>query len=87
MNQMAAQSRLANSGIEAVATVVTLRDTGTQINLQPLTEVDLTVVPPGGIAFPATATVIGHAQLAVLAPGGTVRVRYDPAQPQTIAII
>ena len=87
MNQMAAQSRLAHSGAEATATVVALRDTGTQVNLQPVTEVDLTVVPLGALPFAATAPVFGQAQLAGLVPGGTVRVRYDPAEPGTIVII
>ncbi len=87
MQQMTQQSQLLVNGTPARATVTALRDTGTEINLQPVIEVDLTVFPDGGGApFPATATTQGHAQLATLTPGATVAVRYDPADPTTVTL-
>lgn len=86
MQQMTAQNQLAATGLVATATVNALRDTGTQINYQPVLEVDVTVFPAGGAPFPATATVNGHAILATLTPGSTVSVRYDPANPSIVAL-
>jgi len=86
MRQMAAQNELLVTGTPAEATVIALRDTGMEVNLQPVIEVDLTVFPAAGVAFPATATMQGHAQLATLSRGATVRVRYDPADPTIVAI-
>ncbi len=87
MNQMAAQSRLAQAGSDASAIVVALHDTRTQINLQPVMEVELTVMAPGRVPFAATATMIGHAQLGLLVPGAQVAVRYDDADPSTVVIV
>lgn len=86
MDAMTAQNQLLTSGTSAQATVTALRDTGMEVNLQPVIEVDLTVFPAAGPPFPATATTQGHAQLAALQPGTTVPVRYDPANPSTVAI-
>ncbi len=86
MQQMAAQNELLVNGTAADATVVALRDTGMEVNLQPVLEVDLTVFPAAGPPFAATTTTQGHAQLATLTPGSTVRVRYDPNDPTTVAI-
>ncbi|NND74498.1 MAG: hypothetical protein HKN44_05785 [Ilumatobacter sp.] len=86
MQQMTTQNQLAATGLVATATVNALRDTGTQINYQPVLEVDVTVLPDGGAPFPATATVNGHAILASLTPGSTVSVRYDPADPSVVAL-
>lgn len=87
MQQVSAQTRLLQTGTDASATVLAVRDTGTHVNHQPMLEVDLTVLAQGGLPFPATATVTGHAQLAVLRPGASVRVRYDPDGPATMDAI
>lgn len=86
MQQMTTQNNLMTNGTPAQATVVALRDTGMQVNLQPVMEVDLTVFPADGPPFPATATTQGHAQLAMLTPGTSVQVRYDPANRATVSI-
>jgi hypothetical protein len=86
MQQMTAQNELLARGTPAEATVVGMRDTGMQVNLQPVVEVDLTVFPAFSVAFAASATVQGHAQLSTLSPGSIVQVRYDPADPSTVVI-
>ena len=86
MQQMTAQSTVVTHGVPAQAVVVGLRDTGMLVNHQPVVEVDTTVLPTGGPAYPATASVHGHAPLAMLQPGTVVQVRYDPADPTTVAI-
>jgi len=85
MQQMSAQTTLLTSGTPAPATVTALRDTGTMINYQPVIEVDVTVIPPGGIPFPATGTMSGHAMIGAMQPGAQVQVRYDPANPGVVA--
>jgi hypothetical protein len=86
MQQMTAQANLASSGTAAAATVVGIRDTGTMVNYMPVVEVDVLVRPDGGVPWPATAVNVGHARLAGLAPGVSVTVRFDPADPSTVAL-
>lgn len=85
MQQQTAQMKLSASGTPATAIVNALRDTGALVNNQPMVEVDVTVMPPGGAPFPATMSVMGHAQLAGLQQGSTIDVVYDPAQPGVVA--
>jgi hypothetical protein len=86
MQQMTAQQRIASSGSSAPAKVIAVRDTGTMINYQPVVEVDVLVTPDGSVPWPATATSMGHARLAGLAPGASVTIRYDPADPSTVVL-
>ena len=86
MKQMTAQQRIASSGTSAPAKVVALRDTGSMVNYQPVVEVDVLVTPDGGVPWPATAVNMGHAGIAGLAPGVSVMVRYDPADPSTVVL-
>lgn len=87
MQRSAAQSRVLASGSAARATVVEVRDTRTVMNQLPLVEVDVLVIPDDGAPWPATVVNVGHANLAVLRPGASVSVRYDPADPTTVAIV
>ena len=86
MKQQTAQMQLATSGTPATAIVNALRDTGAMVNHQPMVEADVTVMPPGGAPFPATISVMGHAQLAGLQPGANVNVVYDAADPSVVAL-
>ena len=86
MQQMTAQTNLASSGTAATATVVAIRDTGTMVNYMPVVEVDVLVRPDGGVPWPATAVNVGHARLAGLSPGVSITVRFDPADPSTVAL-
>lgn len=54
MAQQTAAMRLATTGEDATAQVVAARDTGTQINLQPILEIDLLVMRDGQPPYPAT---------------------------------
>ncbi|MEM8618597.1 MAG: hypothetical protein AAGF73_02635 [Actinomycetota bacterium] len=86
MQQMTQQTNLLATGVPATATVNELRDTGMEVNLQPIMEVDVTVFPAAGAPFPATARTQGHAVIASLTPGTQVNVHYDPADPSVVAI-
>jgi len=81
-------AQLATTGESATAQVLASRDTGTQINMQPIVEVDLLVTrSTGGAPYPATVRqMIPNAQLGLVAPGSTIAVKIDPANPSTVLI-
>jgi len=87
MERAAAQSRLLASGTTGTATVVAVRDTRTSVNRLPIIQVELLVIAEGRVPWPATASNVGHANLAVLRPGASIAVRYDPTDPSIVAIV
>jgi hypothetical protein len=87
MAQQTAAMHLATTGEDATAQIVAARDTGTQINLQPVLEIDLLVMPDGRPPYPATVRqMVAQAQLGLIAAGSTVSVRIDPANPATVLL-
>jgi hypothetical protein len=88
MAQQTQAAQLATTGESATAQVLASRDTGAQINMQPIVEVDLLVTrSTGGAPYPVTVKqMIPNAQLGLVAPGSTIAVRIDPANPQTVLI-
>ena len=87
MAQQTAAANIAATGLDATATVAAVRQSGAMINYQPMVEIDLTVMAPGGMPYPATVSqVVQQVHLARLQPGATLRVKVDPANPQSIWI-
>jgi hypothetical protein len=87
MAQQTAAMQLATTGEDATAQVVAARDTGTQINLQPVLEIDLLVMRTGQPPYPATVRqMVAQAQLGLVAAGSTVSVRVDPANPAAVLL-
>ena len=86
MQQVTKQQQIAATGVPAPATVTALRDTGTEINLQPLTAVDITVFPAALPPFPSSMSVVGHAALSGLVVGSQINVRYDPTDPSSAVL-
>jgi len=85
--QQTAVMSLSTTGETAEAQIVASRDTGTQINLQPVLELDLLVMRQGQPPYPATVRqMVANAQLGLVAPGSTVSVRIDPANPSTVLL-
>lgn len=87
MQQVTMQQRIAVNGVPAAATVTALHDTGMELNLQPVTTVDVTIFPPGLPPFPSSISVVGHAALTGLAIGSRINVRYDPADPNSAVLV
>jgi hypothetical protein len=85
MQQLSGDAVLLTSGAHAPAVVTTVRDTGTVVNNLAILEVDVVVMPAGGVPYPATGMLTGHAGLAVVRQGATVNVRYDPSEPSVVA--
>ncbi|HEY5014044.1 MAG TPA: hypothetical protein VIK61_15275 [Acidimicrobiia bacterium] len=85
--QQTAAAQLVTTGETAEAQVVAARDTGTQINLQPVLEIDLLVMRQGQPPYPATVRqLVANAQLGLVAPGAMISVRIDPANPSTVLL-
>jgi roadblock/LC7 domain-containing protein len=87
MVQQTAAANIAATGLDATATVVAVRQGGGMVNYQPMVEIDLTVMVPGGMPYPATVSqVVQQVHLARLTPGNTLKVKVDPNGPATIWI-
>jgi hypothetical protein len=87
MAQQTAAANIATTGVDATASVIAVRDTGAQVNFQPMCEIDLTVMPDGLPPYPVTVKqVVPMTQLAALTPGKNVKVKVDPNNPATVFI-
>jgi hypothetical protein len=75
----ASNRSLQTKGLQAQATILEIRDTGTTINQSPLVHLKLQVEPGDRPGFQAdTELVINRLQVPQLQPGAKVPVRYDP---------
>lgn len=87
MAQHARNAQAALTGIDATATVVAVRQTGSHINLQPVVELDLTVIREGRPPYPVLVRQPMEVhQLAQITPGASLRVKVDPGDPAVVWI-
>ena len=87
MAQQTAAANIAATGVDASAAIVAVRDSGGMVNMQPMCEIDMTVMPDGLPPYPVTVKqVVPMTQLAMLTPGKTVKVKVDPNNPGTVFI-
>jgi hypothetical protein len=71
------KDRIRRSGIPAKATVLTVSDTGTMVNNQPLLKIGLEVQPPYDSRFVATVEyIVPYSFLPQVQPGNTLQVFY-----------
>lgn len=81
-------SRLQKTGIQATGTILSISETGTRINNQPLCKIELQVELPGKPAYIAiTKTVISYFQAAQFLPGTKVPLFVDPINNQKVAMV
>jgi hypothetical protein len=85
LDQLSSNAALINSGAQASAVVIAVRETGTVVGNMPMLEVDVTVMPVGRVPFVATGTLIGHGRLGMAQQGATIDVRYDPSAPSRVS--
>jgi hypothetical protein len=90
-NEMMAQqtqaANLAMSGLDGTASITSAAQTGAMINFQPSMAIEMTVFPAGGAPYPVSVTqVVEQPFLAKAAPGQQVKVKIDPAEPNTVWI-
>jgi hypothetical protein len=87
MNEREKIMRIGQSGVEARATVNSMRETGTQLGGGHQIEFELTVHPSGGEDYPvSTGQSLHDATLAGIAEGGEVIVKLDPDDPQSLLV-
>ena len=81
---MVVNRKILRNGKSATARIVSMNDTGTYINRQPLVHITMEVQREDGSPFQAeTERIFGYSQLAAFQPGATVNVRYDPDTLET----
>ena len=88
MAQTTRAANIAATGIDATATVTAATQTGSMINMEPVVELSLTVIPASSLPpYPATLKQpINQILLPLVGVGSTLAVKVDPADPQSIWI-
>jgi hypothetical protein len=79
-------NRVAQHGLEASADVLSVADMGATINMNPLVEMKLHVIPATGAAFEATARTI-VSRIAVPRKGDRINIKYNPADVSQIFVL
>jgi len=85
MAQQTAAAALAISGEPAIAQVNAARDGGAMLNMQPMMEIDLLVLPEGRPPYPVTLRqVVPMAQVGRLTPGTRLSIKIDPQDQSAV---
>jgi hypothetical protein len=77
---------VAQNGADATAEVLSIVDTGTTINMNPVVVLTLTVKPAAGAEF-QTAAQLMVPRIAIPRAGDKLKIKYNPANPSQIAIL
>lgn len=81
------EARIRAEGLPATARVLRLDDTGSRRNSMPVVDIRLEVTAEGKPPWQATIRrVVSVVEVTALGPGAMLRVRYDPARPELVAI-
>jgi hypothetical protein len=83
VNQM---NWVAQNGLQASADVLSVSDTSATINMNPVVELKLHVVPTAGVAFEATARTM-VSRIAVPRKGDRISIKYNPANVSQIFVM
>jgi hypothetical protein len=88
MAQTTKAANIAATGIDATATVAAATQTGAMINMDPVVELAMTVIPASGLPpYPATISQpVNQLQLGRVQVGSNLHVKVDPEDPQSIWI-
>jgi hypothetical protein len=87
MAEMTRQANLQATGVTCAATVTAIRETGTMINMQPVAEIELTVLPDGLPPYPVTIhQTVSQFNIPQLQPGASLSVKVDPNDPSSVFI-
>ncbi len=85
--EMATQAQWAGqNGLEATAEVISVQDTGTTINNNPVVMLQLKVTSSAGTQF-ATSGQAMVSRIAVPRTGDQIKIKYNPADPTQIAVL
>ena len=80
------QQWLAQNGVEATADVVMVTDTGATVNMNPVVVIQMKVTPVAGAPFDLTTQTM-VSRIAVPRAGDKIKIKYNPANPQQVAVL
>ena len=87
MDGLKQQQWLAQSGLDATADVLSIADTGSLINMNPVVMLTLKVQPSiGGVAF-ETAGQSMVSKIAIPRVGDKIKIKYNPANPAQFVVM
>ena len=76
----------AQNGIDAVAEVVAIQDTGTMVNMNPVVMLTLKVQPSAGPAFDTMGQAM-VSKIAIPRVGDKIKIKYNPVNPTQFAVM
>jgi hypothetical protein len=80
------QQWLAQNGLDASAEVVMVQDTGATVNMNPVVMLQMKVTPIAGVPFDVTTQTM-VSRIAVPRAGDKIKIKYNPANPQQVAVL
>ena len=80
------QQWLAQNGLDATADVVMVTDTGATVNMNPVVVIQMKVTPVAGAPFDLTTQTM-VSRIAVPRAGDKIKIKYNPANPQQVAVV
>ena len=80
------QQWLAQNGLDANAEVVMVTDTGATVNMNPVVVIQMKVSPAAGASFDLTTQTM-VSRIAVPRAGDKIKIKYNPANPQQVAVM
>lgn len=80
------QEWLAQNGVDAAAEVVMVQDSGATVNMNPVVIIQMKVTPAAGAPFDVTTQTM-VSRIAVPRAGDKIKIKYNPANPQQVAIL
>ena len=86
MDGLQQQQWLAQNGADATAEVVSVQDTGATVNMNPVVMIQMKVTPASGAPFDVTTQTM-VSRIAVPRAGDKIKIKYNPANPQQVAIL
>jgi hypothetical protein len=87
MDGLKQQQWLAQSGMDATADVLSIADTGTQVNMNPMVVLTLKVQPSiGSVAFDTAGQTL-VSKIAIPRVGDKIRIKYNPADPAQFVVM
>ena len=80
------QQWLAQNGLDATAEVVMVQDTGATVNMNPVVLLQMKVTPVAGAPFDVTTQTM-VSRISVPRTGDKIKIKYNPANPQQVAVL
>lgn len=77
---------IAQAGMDATAEVLSIQDTGSLINMNPVVILKLKVQPAMGVGFETTAQTM-VSKIAIPRVGDTIKIKYNPADPTQVSVV